>query len=129
MSGQLEQTLSPYLQRVPGLVAITVADKDGYPIVKVESGNSNDTVVLTQAKMANYSSGSEQADKLEMGDFKSGLITYDTFKVVYFDCDPLMVYMTATHDAESGYLLDLRSEIVQVIEPLRANFPKPQFDG
>eukprot|EP00041_Stephanoeca_diplocostata_P006192 m.78122 g.78122 ORF g.78122 m.78122 type:complete len:120 (-) comp16220_c0_seq4:382-741(-) len=119
----MEQILSTFLTRIPGLKAIVVTDTVGIVIVQALIEGYDEHSISTQ-RLAAASLAVEQTEKLDIGMNKSSIAIYKDYKMVHFNDGQLMVHLIAASTTLSGYMLDLRGEIMAAVQPLRTSLPR-----
>ncbi|XP_054711471.1 ragulator complex protein LAMTOR3-A-like [Uloborus diversus] len=110
--------LQDIIKKVDGLHAILITDRDGIPVIKVNTADTPE-VVSKAGFLASLSLAVEQAGKLGSGRNKRIICMFSSFQVVLFNKSPLMITLIATSKANTGFLLNIESELSSFIEDLQ----------
>ena len=121
--------LRSLLDRVEGLVAAVVADRDGVIIVQetVVSSTENPIVpdhFLTPSFLATTTVAAEQSGKIaDFGRCRRVVVRYETHQVAHFSCPPVFVTLIGVATANTGQMLDLSDTISEAMESLLLRLP------
>lgn len=120
MTESLDSFAARILQRVVGLQAVLISDRDGVQLVKQTKDDykeeSTDNHLATTFAVA-----SEQASKLRMGKNLTITSFFEERVIVHVNHFPLIISMIGDSDLNVGVLLSFVSDIKKLLDPLRSN--------
>eukprot|EP00051_Salpingoeca_urceolata_P033374 m.20379 g.20379 ORF g.20379 m.20379 type:complete len:129 (+) comp6151_c0_seq2:17-403(+) len=114
----LEQRFKHLVERVPGLLAVSLTDRDGVPVAKFVT-ESCDEKLLNPMFVASATVAIEQAAKLGLGKNKSLVVSLGTHQVVHLNLSPLIANFVANETCNTGLLLSLADSIALDTETVR----------
>lgn len=106
------------MQMVEGLEAIVVTDRDGVPVIKVSTDAAPANALRPQF-LSTFAMAADQASKLGLSNNKSIVCTYNQYQVIHFNKAPLVVSLIASTDANTGMILNLETELEDVLQELK----------
>eukprot|EP00029_Vermamoeba_vermiformis_P008998 TRINITY_DN4356_c0_g1_i1.p1 TRINITY_DN4356_c0_g1~~TRINITY_DN4356_c0_g1_i1.p1 ORF type:complete len:135 (-),score=30.74 TRINITY_DN4356_c0_g1_i1:15-419(-) len=112
--------LEKVIERVQGLQAILVSDRDGVSLLTAQSGageelNAENTLCTV------FATAADQASKCGLGKNKTLTTFFDNRLFVHINHTPLIITLLAEPDANCGVLLSLADELKGALEPLRTS--------
>nr|XP_042900420.1 ragulator complex protein LAMTOR3 isoform X2 [Parasteatoda tepidariorum] len=102
--------LEDIIRRVEGLYAVVITDRDGIPVIKVSNPDTPEAV-SKPSFLASVSLAVEQAGKLGNGKNKRIMCMFNSYQVIHFNKPPLLISLIASSKANTGFLLNLESEL------------------
>ncbi|XP_077999357.1 ragulator complex protein LAMTOR3-A-like [Glandiceps talaboti] len=118
MAEELHRYFRRLLNRVDGLHAIVVSDRDGVPVIKVAKETAPE-LVLRPGFLATFGMATDQGSKLGLSKNKNIICMYSTYQVVQCNKLPLVVSMVAEQDTNTGLLLNLEKDFDEVLQDLK----------
>eukprot|EP00038_Savillea_parva_P011684 m.199330 g.199330 ORF g.199330 m.199330 type:complete len:121 (+) comp20720_c0_seq1:41-403(+) len=111
------------LERVPGLLAVVVTDKDGAVVAQaaVEGFSADSIPRYILAKAAEVL---DTTTKLGAGNAVASLADYDNLKIAYAESHQLVIHLIGSKEANSGLMLEMHDEVVYKLRPLMSSFPQ-----
>lgn len=106
------------MNAIEGLHAIVISDRDGVPMLKVADQNAPE-LALRPAYLSTFSHMADQASKVGMGTNQAIISFYDNVQVVQLNRNPLMVTFIADADANTGEMMNLELDLLDVFGDLR----------
>eukprot|EP01135_Chromosphaera_perkinsii_P009251 Nk52_evm3s1705 gene=Nk52_evmTU3s1705 len=117
MEEDLRTFLGKCIERVPGLGAIYITDRDGVVVFK-DFDSSFTLKSIPSSFMANFYVTAEQAGKLGFGKGLSMIGMYMNHQIVHFYVSPVVVSLVATSEANIGLMKNLEEDIRKAIQDL-----------
>ncbi|CAI2174170.1 213_t:CDS:2 [Funneliformis geosporum] len=109
------EELQGYFEKIDGLKAVTVTDRDGVILIKSVSNDVSQRV-LEPALSTTFAVISDQASKLGLKKNKSIVSLFGIFQIVQFNHTPLITTLVADSDSNTGVLLDLGDELKEITD-------------
>ncbi|CAG8733301.1 17306_t:CDS:2 [Cetraspora pellucida] len=103
--------------RIDGLKAITITDQDGVILIQSVLDDVSPGM-LEPAISTTFAAISEQASKLGLKKNKSIVSLHELYQIVQFNHSPLITTLIADANANTGVLLDLETELKDVIDTI-----------
>jgi len=116
----LQLYMERILERVPGLLALIVSDRDGVILLQVGKHEGTNK----ESYLAVFGAVVEQASKLQLGKNRHLTAFYKDHILVHFNQAPLVVSAIAAPDANIGLLLSLQTDLRGATDPLRVTIKK-----
>jgi len=104
-------------QRIPGLHAALVTDRDGVVLVKATNSGFDENS-FENSSAALFAVTTEQAGKLGLGKNKSIINFRKEHVIVHINDLPLVISFVASIDANVGMILALAPDLVRALAPL-----------
>mmetsp|Transcript_18551 Transcript_18551/g.26022 ORF Transcript_18551/g.26022 Transcript_18551/m.26022 type:complete len:132 (+) Transcript_18551:97-492(+) len=123
----LQTFLQKLINRIYGLLAIAISDRDGVSLLKVTSQNyveDPSEAVLA----ATFAVASEQASKLRMGKNKTITSFFEDKILVHFNHLPLVISFIGTKNLNVGEILSFGDEIKKALDPIKASIKDSEKD-
>ncbi|XP_072032279.1 ragulator complex protein LAMTOR3-like isoform X2 [Amphiura filiformis] len=118
MVEELKKYFWKLMQMVDGLEAIVVTDRDGVPVIKVAT-EAVPQLALKPHFLSTFAMAADQASKLGLSKNKSIVCTYNSYQVIHFNKTPLVISLIASNDANTGMILNLETELEDVLQELK----------
>lgn len=106
------------LQRIPGLYAVVITDRDGVPLLKVAVDGAPE-LALRSSYLSTFGMATDQASKMGLSQNKSIICMYSSYQVVHFNKLPLMISLIASHKSNTGLLLDMENKLEGLLQDLK----------
>ncbi|CAJ0577107.1 unnamed protein product, partial [Mesorhabditis spiculigera] len=116
---KVKETLCTIVANTPGVQNVWLTDKDGVPIV----GTGEDHRVRT-AVIEAHVGAFEQIQKLETGSHRSSIYYFEHSQIIILQQPPVVIYIVADGDANTGFVLRLREKLDPIITEIRQLFPQ-----
>ncbi|XP_061196692.1 ragulator complex protein LAMTOR3-A-like [Saccostrea echinata] len=114
--------LSKLSSTVDGLLAIVITDRDGIPLLKVAMDQVPEQA-LRHSFLSTFGTATEQANKLGLKQSKSVISMFKNYQVVQINKYPLIVTFIAESDANTGLLLNLETDMRDLLNDLQRVVP------
>ncbi|XP_053214033.1 ragulator complex protein LAMTOR3-like [Panonychus citri] len=118
LSEELRRDLNHLISTTEGLQAILITDRDGIPIIKATTDKPPE-LSLKPNFLLSTAIACEQASKLGSGRCKTITCLYDSFQIIHFNHQPIMITLIASDEANTGFLLSLESQFDPILSPLK----------
>lgn len=120
MTAALSNYFQSLLSTVDGALAFLITDRSGVPIVKVLSGKCPESATRGSF-LSTFAAATEQASKLGLSNNKRMICMYPSYQVVMFNYVPLVVTIIGSSSTNTGLLLEMESDFVDVIDKLKSS--------
>ncbi|XP_057298197.1 ragulator complex protein LAMTOR3-A-like [Hydractinia symbiolongicarpus] len=120
MTAALSNYFQSLLSTVDGALAFLITDRSGVPIVKVLSGKCPESATRGSF-LSTFATATEQASKLGLSNNKRMICMYPSYQVVMFNYVPLVVTIIGSSSTNTGLLLEMESDFVDVIDKLKSS--------
>ncbi|CAG7716838.1 unnamed protein product [Allacma fusca] len=117
MADELRKGLMQILSSSEGLHAIIITDRDGVPILKVNT-ESVPELALRMNFLSTFANATEQASKLGMGKNNRIISIYQNYQVIQLNKMPVVITLIARNNANTGYLLTLEDTLEPLVQAL-----------
>lgn len=115
---ELRKYVACILQRVDGLLAIVITDRDGVPLVKVALDSAPE-MALRPSYLSTFSAmATDQAGKLGVGKNNRIISIYSNYQVIQINKNPLTINLIASKTANTGQLVNLENDLSVVVNDL-----------
>ncbi|OXU30179.1 ragulator complex protein LAMTOR3-A [Nasonia vitripennis] len=118
MTADLKKFLHGLLNRVEGLHSILITDRDGVPAVFVANEKAPE-LAMRASFLSTFGMATDQGSKLGLGKNNTIICMYSSYQVVQMNKLPLVVSFIASHDCNTGHILDLEKKIDPVLCQLK----------
>ncbi|XP_070545527.1 ragulator complex protein LAMTOR3-A-like [Ptychodera flava] len=118
MAEELYRHFRRLLNKVDGLHAIVVTDRDGVPVIKVAKETAPE-LALRPGFLATFGMATDQGSKLGLSKNKNIICMYNTYQVVQFNKLPLVVSLIAESNTNTGVLLNIEEDFDEVLQDLK----------
>ncbi|CAG9797679.1 unnamed protein product [Chironomus riparius] len=115
MSDEVKKFFSSLLQKINGLKAIIISDRDGVPILKLSLDGKFPELGTKQQFLATFTIATDQSSKMLLGQNKSIILMYKSTTVVQLNKSPLIITFVGTENCNTGHILSLDNEIDKYI--------------
>ncbi|KAL7041345.1 hypothetical protein ACKWTF_000734 [Chironomus riparius] len=115
MSDEVKKFFSLLLQKINGLKAIIISDRDGVPILKLSLDGKFPELGTKQQFLATFTIATDQSSKMLLGQNKSIILMYKSTTVVQLNKSPLIITFVGTENCNTGHILSLDNEIDKYI--------------
>lgn len=116
MVEEVRKLLQQLLTQVSGLYCILITDRDGVPVLKVNTDKAPE-LAMRPGFLSTFGLAIDQGGKLGLGKAKTIICVYSHYTVVQMNKPPLVISFIASDSCNTGHILDLE----QYIEPILAN--------
>eukprot|EP01104_Vermistella_antarctica_P002490 TRINITY_DN1272_c0_g1_i1.p2 TRINITY_DN1272_c0_g1~~TRINITY_DN1272_c0_g1_i1.p2 ORF type:complete len:135 (+),score=21.66 TRINITY_DN1272_c0_g1_i1:624-1028(+) len=124
----IEDFLSRFLTRVPGLDAVVVSDRDGVPLVQAVAEGSSVPADIQQLAVT-FAVSADQASKLNMGPNKSITSFYQDRIIVQLNHLPLVItFVGQGTTLNIGVIHSLAPDVCNALNGLRSAVENVQFE-
>jgi len=114
---ELRKYVSRLLQRVEGLLAIVITDRDGVHLVKAIKEQVPE-MALRPSYLSTFAMAADQAGKLGVAKNNKIISIYSNYQVVQINKNPLVISLIATKSANTGQLINLENDLSVVVDDL-----------
>jgi len=114
---ELRKYVTGLLQRVDGLLAIVITDRDGVHLVKAIKEQVPE-MALRPSFLSTFAMAADQAGKLGVAKNKKIISMYSNYQVVQINKNPLVISLIATKNANTGQLVNLENDLSVVVDDL-----------
>uniref|UniRef100_T1IWX3 Band 7 domain-containing protein n=1 Tax=Strigamia maritima TaxID=126957 RepID=T1IWX3_STRMM len=114
----MKKFLSKVILRMEGLYGIIITDRDGVPLLRVVNNDFVPDTATRPIYLSTFGMATEQASKLGLGRNKTIVCMYSAYQVVHFSKMPIMVSLIANSNTNTGALLNLESELEDLVREL-----------
>ncbi|XP_058795762.1 ragulator complex protein LAMTOR3-A [Phymastichus coffea] len=118
MTADLKKFLLGLLNRVEGLHSILITDRDGVPAVYVANDKAPE-LAMRASFLSTFGMATDQGSKLGLGKNNTVICMYSSYQVVQMNKLPLVVSFIASHNCNTGQILDLEKKIDPVLSQLK----------
>lgn len=110
--------MKQHMNRIDGIHAIAIHDKEGIPIIKVCRESCPERAINPRF-LSIFSLVSEQVSKMNFGQNKKIVSFYDSYQVVQCRQDPVVVTVIADVDANTGLMMELDIDMAVLLNELK----------
>lgn len=124
MNEEIKNFLSSLLPKVEGLHSILITDRDGVPLIKV---NTEEAVELAMRPtfLSTFGMATDQGSKLGLGKNKLLICMYSSYQVIQINKLPLVLSFIATSESNTGHILNLENLIDPFLKDLKLVVTEP----
>jgi len=116
MSDEVKRFFTGLLQKINGLKAIIICDRDGVPLLKLSKDNKFPELGTKQSFLATFSVANEQSCKMMLGQNKSILLFYKSSVIVQMNKNPLIVTFVGSENCNTGHIMSMEDELDKYLE-------------
>jgi len=120
MNKALEDFLAKILQKVHGLQAVLVTDREGVELGRVTTDSAKNVTAET-VLAAIFSTAAEQAGKCGLGKTNTMVSFYKNYTVVHMSYLPLVVTFYGTEDLNVGLIQSITDELRNALTSLQSS--------
>jgi len=118
MTAEIRRFLQGLLGKVEGLYSILVTDRDGVPAVFVASEKAPE-LAMRASFLSTFGMATDQGSKLGLGKNNRVIVMYNNYQIVQMNKLPLVISFIASHDCNTGHILDLEKKMDPVLNQLK----------
>ncbi|KAJ9062804.1 hypothetical protein DSO57_1006870 [Entomophthora muscae] len=104
--------------RIEGLSGAAFCDKEGVVIIKVVDGEDTDKILESSTLSSVFLLASDQVSRMGLKRNNSIVGIYDNHQIIQFNISSFIVTFVADSACNTGVLMDLQSELTELILPL-----------
>ncbi|KAJ8680676.1 hypothetical protein QAD02_016463 [Eretmocerus hayati] len=119
MSLELKKFLQSLLDKVEGLHSILITDRDGVPAAYAANEKAPD-LAMRASFLSTFGMATDQGSKLGLGKNNTIICMYSSYQVVQMNKLPLVISFIASHDCNTGQILDLEKKLDPVLSQLKS---------
>ncbi|KAL1518368.1 hypothetical protein ABEB36_002002 [Hypothenemus hampei] len=124
MVDEIKKTLQDIVTNIDGLYCITFTDRDGVPLLKVNTEKAPEHV-LKPSFISTFCIAIDQGSKLGLGKTNNLICTYNQYQVVQMNKLPLIVTFVANQKCNIGQILALESQLDPIVSSLTLIVSEP----
>ncbi|CAJ0946637.1 unnamed protein product, partial [Mesorhabditis belari] len=114
---KLRETLGKFVSQTPGVQHIWIADRDGVPLLGTGEDHRMRTGIIESQVGAHD-------QHFVLGQHRSSMYFYQNHQLVVFQIPPVVVYVLADGDANTGFILKLREKLEPLLTQIEQLFPR-----
>ncbi|XP_065172589.1 ragulator complex protein LAMTOR3-A [Atheta coriaria] len=118
MGDDIRKVIQQLIVKVPGLYSIIISDRDGVPVLTVESDKAPE-VAMRPSFLSTFGLAIDQGGKLGLGKTKTLICTYSQYQVIQMNKLPLIVSFIASDSCNTGHILALEQQIDPILNNLK----------
>jgi mitogen-activated protein kinase kinase 1 interacting protein 1 len=118
MAEELKKYFNQLMKMIEGVHAIIITDREGVPLLQVRD-ESLPEYATRASVLATSSATIEQGSKIGLGQTKTVTAMFSTHQLVCFNRTPLIVTVWADRSANTGHILSLEQQLLDVVSELR----------
>ncbi|GMS80298.1 hypothetical protein PENTCL1PPCAC_2473, partial [Pristionchus entomophagus] len=110
---EVGRSLQEIITSTPGISSIFITDRDGVPIASSGTETRSRAAIVQSFQMT-----IEPATKLDLGPQKYAFFYYDQRQVAVITVNPMVIFIVATPDTNSGVLMSLGERMEPLLQQL-----------